>query len=329
MAKAKTTSKAKGDGAAKPRRTRKKKAEPSSRGLPAPEVLSKEAPAEVEALAETIEKDGGAAIGRYRDPLGGHWQVLAALPIEKVKPTPFQRDLSDAHVERLGKAIDGIGRFLDPIVAVRTEAGEYWTPNGYHRTEAMRRLGARAITALVIPDRDAMFRILALNTEKAHNLRERALEVIRMARALADLDPGPESDYTITFEEPSLVTLGLCYEERGRFAGGAYQSLLKRIDQFLPDRLPKALEKRKERAALLFALDDAVAEAMAALKKRGFESPYLRNFVVARINPLRFQRGATAPFEATVERMIAAAKTFDASRVKADQLAQASGPPPE
>jgi ParB family chromosome partitioning protein len=37
----------------------------------------------------------------------------------------------------------------------------------------MRRLGARSIAALVVPNREVAWQILALNTEKAHNLKER------------------------------------------------------------------------------------------------------------------------------------------------------------
>jgi len=210
---------------------------------------------------------------------------------------------------------------------VRTAAGEYWTPNGYHRTEAMRRLGAKAVVALIVPEAETAYRILALNTEKAHNLKEKALEVVRMAKDLAALDARAEAECGALFEDPSLLTLGLCYEERPRFAGGVYHSVLKRVEEFLPARLSDALERRRERARLLLGLDDAVAKAVEALKARGFESPYLKNFVVARINPLRFHRGPVAPFEATLEKMTVAARGFDAAKVKADQLAQAGGPP--
>src|SRR5262249_26440407 len=157
---------------------RRRKAKESSRGLTAAEVGSGAPPKQIEELRGDIEKDGGSVLAVFRDPLGSHWQVVAALPLDKVEPTPFQRDLSDAHVKRLTGVIDTLGRFLDPIIAVRTEEGRYWTPNGHHRLSAMRRLGARAIVALVLPEREIAYKILALNTEKAHNLRERSLEVI-------------------------------------------------------------------------------------------------------------------------------------------------------
>jgi ParB family transcriptional regulator, chromosome partitioning protein len=180
-----------------------------------------------------------------------------------------------------------------------------------------------------VPERAVAYQILALNTEKGHNLREKALEVIRMARALADLDPRPEKEFALEFEEPSLLTLGATYERQGRFAGGAYHAVLRRVDEFLPGALPKALAVRESRAETLLDLDASVTEAVAALKERGFTSPYLRAFVVARINPLRFKRGATMPFDETMEKMIAAARRFDAAKVRLGDIAVAGGPAEE
>jgi ParB family chromosome partitioning protein len=313
----------------KPRAPRKKKGvrDPGSRGIEAREAASGDVPAEVAALRAAIEADGGASIGAYRDPLGGHWLLLAVLPVEKVVPTPYQRDLSATHVVRLAKAIEDVDRFLDPVIVVRTAKGEYWTPNGLHRSEAMKRLGARAVTCLVVPEADTAYRILALNTEKAHNLREKALEVIRMAKDLALLGTRPEEEHAVSFEDPALLTLGLCYEERPRFSGGAYHPVLKRVETFLKDPLPRALERRRERMRMLLALDDAVAAAVGRLQALGMESPYLRNFVVARVNPIRFSKSA-AEFEPTIEKMLAAAKAFDASKIRADQVARSGGPPP-
>lgn len=314
---------------AKKPRAKKKKAAPEPRGLAANRLAEAAHPAAVDRLQREIESDGGSVLAAYRDPLGSHWQVFAGLPIERVEPTPYQRDLSESHVERLTSAIDKLGRFLDPVIVFRTDEGKYWTPNGHHRLAAMRALGARSIVALVVPEREVAHRILVLNTEKSHNLREKALEVIRLAEALATLDPRAEREFEVEFEEPSLLTLGRCYQSRGRFAGGAYHPVLKRVEKFLAAKLPAALEIRTERAEKMIALDDAVADAIAKLKERGFESPYLKAFVVARINPLRFQRGAKAEFDETIDKMLSSARKFDPGKVRADQIASTGGAPDE
>ena len=315
---------------------RRRKPAGASVGLPATDLQSAAPPGEVAELHQAIETDGGRVLAAYREPYGGRWVVMAALPIELVAPTPYQRNLSDAHVRRLEAVIGKIGRFLDPIIVVRAKGSaengaKYWTPNGHHRLSAMRTLGAKSITAIVVPETSAAYHILALNTEKAHNLREKALEVIRMYRELAQLGEASEETYALEFEEPALITLGLCYEERPRFSGGAYHPVLKRVDQFLESPLDKALSVRQTRAKTLLDLDDVVVRQVEGLKTRGLTSPYLKSFVVARINPLRFRPKDAPPigYDEAVDRMSTAAAKFNPAKIKIDDLARSGGAPDE
>jgi ParB family transcriptional regulator, chromosome partitioning protein len=306
---------------------RRKKVAPGTVGLAAPETHENVGP-EVDALAAHVERDGGAVIGRYRDPFGGQGVLLAALPLDLVAPTPYQRDASDAHVKRLMGVIEKIGRFLDPIVAIR-EDGHYLTPNGNHRLQAMKKLGARSIVALVVPDAQVAFKILALNTEKAHNLREKSLETIRMARALARSSDAPEASFAFEFEQPAFLTLGVCYEERPRLSGGAYQPILRRVDAFLEEPIGRALKERERRGRKILKLDDAVGAAVEKLKARGLTSPYLKPFVVARVNYTRFSKATSFDFDDALDRIIASAQKFNVDRVKQEDVAKVGGAPPD
>ncbi|MGH8373385.1 MAG: ParB N-terminal domain-containing protein [Gammaproteobacteria bacterium] len=298
------------------------------RGLdPEQVLLALDAPALVD-LSKQIQASGGIAIGGYREPLSGRPVLLATLPIAAVQPTPFQRDLSPTHTKRLAQKIEESGSFLDPIIVVRGEDGTFWTPNGRHRLAAAKVLGLKLISALVSPDEQLAFRILALNTEKAHNLKDRALEVIRMARNLAKRKSrAKETDYSAEFEAPEFLTLGILYAEDKRFAGGAYSSFLKKVDRFGERTLPASLRQREAYAARLRQIDTQVKKIVLKLQARGFKSPYLRNYVVARINPVRFHRikkGSTKPpmeIAAALTRMAAAARNFDVASVKASDLA--------
>ena len=309
--------------------TRRKKAQALSQGLAAPETARLDAadPA-LDAVAAAVTRDGGAVLARYSEPFGGKPVLLVALPVASVEPTPYQRDPSDAHVKRLMGVIEKIGMFLDPVIAVHRDAG-YWTPNGNHRLQALKRLGFRAVTALVVPDADVAFKILALNTEKAHNLREKSLETIRMARALAKDADAAESSFAFEFEQAAYLTLGVCYEERPRLSGGAYQSILRRIDGFLDEPIARALKERQRRGAKLLQLDDAVGAAVDKLKARGLTSPYLKAFVVSRVNFTRFSKATSFDFDEALDRILASARRFNVDRVKQDEVAKSGGPPDE
>jgi ParB family transcriptional regulator, chromosome partitioning protein len=303
--------------------TRRKKAAAGSVGLSAQQVGAGASGAA--GLGAQVTEDGGAVIGSYQDPLGGTPVLLVALPIDRVEPTPYQRDPSDAHVKRLMTVIEKVGRFLDPIVVIRHD-DSYWTPNGNHRLQAMRKLGAKSIVGLLVPDPEVAFKILALNTEKAHNVKEKSLETIRMARALADQKAGKEIDYAFEFEQAPYLTLGAAYEERRALSGGAYHPVLRRIDEFLDEQMPKALRERERRAAKVLKLDDGVARVVTALKSKGLTSPYLKPFVVARVNPIRFSKATEFDFDEVIEKMIAAAGKFN---VKQEDVAKIGGAPAE
>ena len=307
---------------------RRKKVAPASVGLTAAQVETASSP-ELDTLAGAVAGDGGAVLARYNDPFGGTPLLLAALPIDKVEPTPYQRDASDAHVKRLMGVLEKIGRFLDPIIAVRN-GDAYLTPNGNHRLQALKKLGAKTIVALLVPDADVAFKILALNTEKAHNLREKSLETIRMARALAKRDgDARESSFAFEFEQPAFLTLGVCYEERPRLSGGAYQSILRRVDEFLDQPIAKAIRERDRRGRKILKLDDAVGVAVEKLKAKGLTSPYLKPFVVSRVNYTRFSKATSFDFDEALDKIIASAQKFNVERVKQEDVARTGGAAPD
>jgi ParB family transcriptional regulator, chromosome partitioning protein len=313
-----------------PARRRPRKAKPGTKGLLPPECRIEDPSETAPEAAAAIAKAGGCLIGSYKEPLGGHPVLISVLPVEAVEPTPFQRDLSDAHHKRLADVISKTGQFLDPIIAVCAPGGGFWTPNGRHRLEAMRRLGAKSIAALVVPNREIAWQILALNTEKAHNLKERSLEVIRIYRGLVDEDASrKESQFAFYLDEADLVTLGACYERVPRFAGGVYHPVLRRLEAFTEEPLRVAIKAHEKHAAMVLDLEEHVAATVQKLKERGLVSPYLRAFVVARINPLRWIKDEPPPLEDVLKTMRDRAARFKVDKIRPQDLAGAAGPPEE
>ncbi len=293
----------------------------------------KEPPKAISAQAAQVEADGGRVLAVYREPVGGHWQLFCLLPLSAVEPTPYQRDLSPTHTKRLTDVVKKIDRFVDPVVVVSPRAGLYWTPNGHHRRTALAKLKADMVPAILVPEPEVAYQILALNTEKAHNLKEKALEVVRMYRALAEEQPrSAEKDWAFQFESPHFATLGLLYEENKRFAGGAFAPILKRVDRFLDGRLPRTLEERAARAAKVKAADEALGRAVAALKKRGINHPYVKNYVLARTTPLTRARKTVPSFDQAFDRLVANIEAFDVTKVRYEEIRQAAvfaAPAPE
>jgi len=285
----------------------------------------KEPSKQVVGLAEQVEKDGGQALAIYQDPVGEHWQIFCLLPMDRVEPTPYQRDLSPAHVKRLHEVVKKIDRFVDPIVAMSPKPGLYWTPNGNHRRAVLEKLKTKFISAILIPEHEVAFQILALNTEKAHNLKEKSLEVIRMYRGLLKEERrNSEEDCAFQFESPHFITLGLLYEKNARFAGGAFAPILRRVDKFLKGTLPKALEERQERADMVREADEALSDVVAKIKKRGVNHPYVKNFILARTTPLTRARKTLPSFEITFKKLVENLEAFDVAKIRYEDIARSA-----
>jgi ParB family chromosome partitioning protein len=272
-------------------------------------------------LAEQVQRDGGRVLAVYQEPVGDHWQVFCLLPREKVEASPYQRDVSPTHLKRLAEAVKRLDRFVDPIVAVSPRPGVYWTPNGNHRRTVLDKLKAEMVPAILVAEPEVAFQVLPLNTEKAHNLKEKSLEVIRMYRgALAEQPTSTEEDWAFQFESAHLITLGLLYEQNKRFAGGAFAPILRRVDKFLKVGLRKGLEEREERAALVRAADETLASVVARVKKRGINHPYVKNYLLARTTPLTKARKTLPSFEQTFKKLRENLEEFDVSKVRYDEI---------
>jgi ParB family chromosome partitioning protein len=280
-----------------------------------------EPPRPVRDLAEQVERDGGHTLAVYREPVGDHWQIFCLLPRARVEASPYQRDLSPTHVKRLTEAIVKLDRFIDPVVALSPRPGVYWTPNGNHRRSVLDKLKAEHVPAILVVEPEVGYQILPLNTEKAHNLKEKSLEVIRMYRALAQEQPSSiEEDWAFQFESAHFITLGLLYEDNKRFAGGAFAPILRRVDKFLKAALRRGLEDRQERAALVRQADATLATVVARVTKRGINHPYVKNYLLARTTPLTRARKTLPSFDQTFKKLRENLESFDVAKVRYEDI---------
>ena len=312
-----------------PPKKRPRKAKSNTRGAEAAETVLSELTREALDTKAAVERSGGVVVGQYSDPLGKHPLLIAVLPLDQIEPTPFQRDVSDMHHKKLADVLHRTGMFLDPIIAITAPKEGFWTPNGGHRLAAMRRLGAKSITALVVPKREVAWQILALNTEKAHNLKDKSLEVIRIFRNLLEENAAKaEKEFGYYFEEASFIKMGLCYEKNARFSGGLYHPFVRRLTEFGEASLSKTLSLHERHAEILLELDQKVSEVVLKLKAKGFVSPYLKTFVVARSNPLRFMK-EPPELEELMKTIKGKVERFNVDKIKPEDITASGGGVPD
>ena len=150
-----------------------------------------------------------------------------------------------------------------------------------------------------------------------------------MARALAKKSDENEDSFAFEFEQAPFLTLGVGYEARPRLSGGAYQSILRRVDEFLDEPIGKALKERERRGKKILKLDDAVSAAVEKLKAKGLTSPYLKPFVVSRVNYTRFSTAESFDYDEALDKIIASAQKFNVDRVKQEDVAKSGGGAPD
>jgi ParB family chromosome partitioning protein len=114
-----------------------------------------------------------------------------------------------------------------------------------------------------------------------------------------------------------------------RFGGGVYHPILRRLETFTDEPLRTAIKDHEKRAALVLDLEEKVTAVVKKLKERGLVSPYLRSFVVARINPLRWIKGEPPLLEEVLKTMRERAGKFNVEKIRPQDLAGAAGPPDE
>jgi len=206
-------------------------------------------------------------LAEYNDPIKGIPIKFILLPVNSIKTPPFQRDLSDLLIKRLFVSMEKLG-FLHPIIVYREnpEDEEFFVIDGQHRVEAAKMLGAKELPALEIP-KELALNIMEFNTEKPPNIREKASQAYRLYKEFLELNSEMEElELGFYIEEPSYITLGFVLEEiEKKFPAGAFELLLKKIDEFLSLPLAQAVEERRRRAQKVYEVGQTLNETYERL----------------------------------------------------------------
>ena len=97
------------------------------------------------------------------------------------------------------------------------------------------------------------------------------------------------------------------------------------MDGWFNKPLPEALPLREARSAKIERLDGRVSEIVKDLQSKGFKSPYIKTFVIARVNPLRFMK-TVPPFDEALDDIQKRADRFNVEKVKQEDIAASARP---
>jgi ParB family chromosome partitioning protein len=227
----------------------------------------------------------------FTDPYHHHNLKFKIIPIEKLTVVSHQRKPSSYHIKHLSTSIERIG-FLVPIIVVEDEDDTFTIIDGQHRYLAAKELGIREIPAIVVPQKLAQL-MMNLNIEKELNIREKSYVALNIYRQYLETQPEIlESDPEIvdSIEQAYYVTLGLGYEKEEKLSGSSFESILKKCDFFIDEKLTNALSIREKRAEKVLTANSLVKEIAQKLKEIGKWHPYIYQQIVSYANPYKRKR---------------------------------------
>jgi ParB family chromosome partitioning protein len=228
----------------------------------------------------------------FSDPYHNQNLEFKLVPIENLEVISHQRKPSPYHVKHLINSIERIGFIVPLVVTKPTNEENYLIIDGQHRFLAAKELGIRELPVIVVPERLAQL-MMNLNIEKELNIREKSYVALAVYREYLNSKPEMlESDPEImdSIEQAYYITLGLGYEEQEKLAGSSFESILKKCDFFLDEKLTDALEIRKQRAKKVLEANSLVKEIAQKIKELGKWHPYIYQQIISYANPYKRKR---------------------------------------
>lgn len=228
----------------------------------------------------------------FKEPVKENKLIFKIVSIDKLSVAPHQRKPSEYHVKHLVSSIERIG-FIVPLVVFKSkDKEEYIILDGQHRFLAAKRVGIKELPVIVVPEKLVKL-MMNLNIEKELNIREKSFVALNIYREYLTTSPNTyESDPIITdsIENAYYVTLGIAYEKFEKFSGSSLESLMKKCDFFIDEKLKDAIKIREERAKKVIEAFSLMKSISQKLKELDKWHPFVYQQIVSFANPYKRKR---------------------------------------
>ena len=218
----------------------------------------------------------------YTDPYSGETFPIIKAKIKDIKPSPFQRDISNTLVDSLVRSIEDIGGFLS-ILVLSSNNGNLYAIDGQHRLKALQNVvdDESEVLGILVPWDLKFIYNFKYNIERGPNIKDKSKQVYKMYTSLLEENENIiEKSMSYAFEKAYYMTAGIILmEEDGRFSPGVYYRLCEKIDWFLEEPLKDAIEERRKRAKKLMKLNEVVNKRY---KELGLNNTMLKQLIVTR-----------------------------------------------
>ncbi len=217
----------------------------------------------------------------FVEPIRGVECTFEMIIRTSLVPSPYQRDLGTALVNKLLTSVD-IG-FIVPILVVQNN-GVYEVIDGQHRLAAADKLKGREpyfVPCIILPER-FKDRPLFFNIEKSDNIRDQATKVYNLYNHF--LETAPDTIETTLAGSCGymsyLISVAFAYREFEISSPSLVEPPCKKLDakSFLGEPLSTAVHIRRNRGMLLRDLESAVNRVCEENSIKDFQ---LKNAIIS------------------------------------------------
>jgi ParB family chromosome partitioning protein len=247
----------------------------------------------------------------FKEPLKKENFRFKVVEINKLEVIQHQRKPSEYHIKHLVSSIERIG-FIVPLVVCEKDE-KYTILDGQHRFLAAERVGIKKLPVIIVPQKLAKL-MMNLNIEKELNIREKSFVALNIYREYLNTNPEiMENDPIITdsIENAYYVTFGIAYEKMERFSGSSLESIIKRCDFFVEDKINNAIKTREERAKMVMEAFGIIKSVSQKLKEMGKWHPFVYQQIVSFANPYKRKRKLSMEFNEMFSKFIENLKKVD------------------
>jgi len=247
----------------------------------------------------------------FKEPLKNEKFRFRIVETNKLEVIQHQRKPSEYHIKHLVSSIERIG-FIVPLIVCEIN-GKYTILDGQHRFLAAKRIGIDKLPVIIVPEKLAKL-MMNLNIEKELNIREKSFVALNIYREYLSTNPEIyENDPIITdsIENAYYVTLGIAYEKMERFSGSSLESIVKKCDFFVEEKITKAIKIREERAEKVIEAFTIMKSIAEKLKEMGEWHPFVYQQIVSFANPYKRKRKIAVEFNEVFSKFIESLKKIE------------------
>jgi len=228
-------------------------------------------------------------LASWKDPSLGYDLELWLIPYGELSISDLQRELSTTHVNKLAKSFTK--GYYDCLLVIR-EAGQWKIIDGQHSYFALGKTARDKMIPCIVAPEMAKNYTLVFNVEKSDDIKARCVKTYNLYKKFLNEFPQFQEQMLDEFisSEPHLLSLAFAHVEFNVTSPSLVETTIKKFDGYLEVDLAGAVDIRRDRGDLIYALVRSVEDAASTF---GITDYHLKGSIISKTNSALWERKRT------------------------------------